>query len=176
MLWLDQDAPSPGQLAKLLAFVRQGGLVIAAAYWGPSGIVPKNRDPSLDYKMYNIGQGQIAVSVEGFQDPYQVAMDAHLLMSRRYDLVRLFNPESTNCHLSFDPARKRRLVQILNYSSTAVSFVTLWVNTRARSARLWSPGAGDSVSIPGVSAASGTEFGLPTLAVNCVLEVEGLHL
>ena len=173
MLWLDQDAPSSGQLAKLLAFVRQGGLVIATAYWGPSGIVPKNRDPSLDYKMYNVGQGQIAVSVAGFQDPYQVAMDAHLLMSRRYDLVRLFNPESTNCHLSFDPARKRRLVQILNYSSTAVSFVTLWVNTRARSAQLWSPGAGDSVSIPGVPAAAGTEFGLPTLAVNCALEVEG---
>ena len=54
--------------------------------------IPKKRDPSLDYKMYNIGQGQIAVSTEGFQDPYQVAVDAHLLVSRRNDLVRLYNP------------------------------------------------------------------------------------
>jgi hypothetical protein len=172
ILWLDKDAPSADQLAKLLAFVRQGGVLIATAYWGPSGVIPKNRDPSLDYKMYNVGQGQIAVSVEGFQDPFQVAVDAHLLVSRRNDLVRLYNPETTNCHLSFAPARKKRLVQIINYSPSAASFVTLWVNTRARSARLWSPGAKDSHSIPGVPAAPGTEFGLPTIGVNCALEVE----
>jgi len=175
ILWLDKDAPSADQLANLLAFVRQGGLVIATAYWGPSGVMPKNRDPSLDYKMYNIGQGQIAVSVEGFQDPYQVAVDAHLLVSRRNDLVRLYNPDTTNCHSSLDPIHKRRLVQILNYSSSPVSFVTLWVNTRTRSARLWSPGVSDFLSLPGVPAAPGTEFGLPTIAVNCALEVEGLN-
>jgi hypothetical protein len=175
MLWLDKDAPSAAQLRKLLAFVRQGGLLIAPAYWGPSGAIPKKRDPSLDYKMYNLGQGQIAVSVEGFQDPYQVAVDAHLLVSRRNDLVRLYNPETTNCHLSSDPDHQRRLVQILNYSSEAASFVTLWVNTPARSARLWSPEKRDSLSIPGVPAAPGTEFGLPTIAVNCAIEMEGLN-
>jgi hypothetical protein len=175
ILWLDKDAPSAGQLAKLLAFVRQGGLLIATAYWGPAGVAPKNRDPAVDYKMYNVGQGQIAVSVEGFLDPYQVAVDAHLLVSRRNDLVRLYNPDTTNCHLSLDPVHKRRLVQIVNYSPSAVSFVTLWVNNRARSAQLWSPGTKDSLSIPGVPAAPGTEFGLPTIAVNCALEVEGLN-
>ena len=176
ILWLDKDAPSTDQLTKLLAFVRQGGLLIATAYWGPSGVLPKNRDPSLDYKMYNIGQGQIAVSVEGFQDPYQVAVDAHLLVSRRNDLVRLYNPDTTNCHSSYDPAHKRRLIQILNYSPSAVSFVTVWVNTRARWARLWSPGEKASHSLPGVPATPGTEFGLPTIAVNCALEVEGPNL
>jgi len=176
ILWLDKDAPAADQLGKLLAFVRQGGLVIAAAYWGPSGVTPTNKDPSLDYKIYNIGQGQIAVSEEGFQDPYQVAMDAHLLVSSRNDFVRLYNPEATNCHCSFDPVHKRRLVQILNYSSSAASFVTLWVNIRARSARLWSPRARDSHSIPGLPAAPGTDFNLPTIPVNCALEVEGLNL
>ena len=173
MLWLDKDAPTASQLARLLAFVRQGGLLIVPAYWGPSGVMAKNRDPSLDYKMYNVGQGQIAVCVEGFQDPYQVAGDAHLLVSRRNDLVRLYNPDTTNCHLSFDPDHKRRLVQILNYSPSTANFVTLWVNTRAGAARLWSPGAKGSLSIPGVPAAPGTEFGLPTIVVNCALEVEG---
>jgi hypothetical protein len=138
--------------------------------------MPTKKDPSLDYEMHKIGQGQFAVSKEGFQDPYQVALDAHLLVSRRNDLVRLYNPETTNCHSSFDPAHKRQLVQILNYSSSAASFVTLWVNTRARSARLWSPGARDSFSIPAVPAAPGTEFNLPTISVNCALEVEGLNL
>ena len=116
MLWLDQAPPSAGQLAKLLTFVRQGGLLIAPAYWGPSGVIPKKRDPSLDYNMYNVGQGQIAVTTEGFQDPFQVAVDTHLLVSRRNDLVRLYNPNTTNCHLSSDPAHKQQLVQVLNYS------------------------------------------------------------
>jgi hypothetical protein len=125
--------------------------------------------------MYHIGQGQIAVCEEGFQDPYQVAVDAHLLVSRRNDLVRLYNPATTNCHSSFDPVHKRRLVQVLNYSSDAANFVTLWVNTRARSARLWSPEARDSLSIPGVPATPGTDFCLPAISVNCALEMEGLN-
>jgi hypothetical protein len=174
ILWVDKDKPRPDQLGKLLAFVRQGGLVITSAYWGPSGIMPTDRDPSLDYNVYNIGQGQIAVSKEEFQDPYQVAVDAHLLVSRRNDLVRLYNPGTMNCHLSVDPAHKRRLVQILNYSSGTASFITLWMNHRARSARLWRPEAAQSSSIAGVAASAGTEFGLPPISVNCALEVEGL--
>jgi hypothetical protein len=174
MLWLDKEAPSADQLAKLLAFVRQGGLLIAAAYWGPSGVIPQERDPSLDYQMYNLGQGQIAVSTAGFQDPYQVAVEAHLLVSRRNDLVRLYNPATANCHASFDPVHKQQLIQVVNYSSEPASFVTLWVNTRARSARLWSPEKRDALSIPGVLATPGTEFDLPTIAVGCAIEMGGL--
>ena len=92
MLWLDKETPSAEQHSKLLAFARQGGLVIAAAYWGPPEVKPTKKDPSLQYKMYNVGKGQIAVAEEGFQDPYQVAVDTHLLVSRRNDLVRLYNP------------------------------------------------------------------------------------
>jgi hypothetical protein len=172
ILWVDSDAPTAEQLTKLLAFVRQGGLLIATAYWGPSGVAPTRKDPSLAYKMYNVGQGQIAVSEEGFQDPYQVAMDVHMLVGRRNDLVRLYNPATTNCHSSFDPVHKRRLVQVVNYSSGAASFVTLWVNARNRSAQIWCPGVKDSRPLPGAPASTGTDFELPTIAVNCALEME----
>ena len=172
MLWLDKETPSTAQLSQLLAFVRQGGLLMAPAYWGPSGVISKKRDPSLDYNVYNVGQGQIAVPTKGFKDPYQVAVDAHLLASRRNDLVRLYNPATAICHASFDPVHKKQLVQVLNYSSQPASFVTLWISARARSARFWSPEKKDSISIPGVTAARGTEFGLPTIAVNCAVEME----
>ena len=66
MLWLDKEAPSAEQHSQLLAFVRQGGLVIAATYWGPPEVKPTKKDPSLPYKMYNVGKGQIAVAEEGF--------------------------------------------------------------------------------------------------------------
>jgi hypothetical protein len=176
ILWLDREAPSAEQHSKLLAFARQGGLVIASAYWGPPEVKPTKKDPSLQYKMYNLGKGQIAVAEEGFQDPYQVAVDTHLLVSRRNDLVRLYNPASTNCHSSIDPGHRKRLVQVLNYSSKPADSVTLWMNTRAGSARLWRPGTKDALTIQGVAAAPGTDFGLPPISVYCALEFEGSNL
>ena len=176
ILWLDKETPSAEQHSMLLDFARQGGLVIAAAYWGPPEVKPTIKDPSLQYKMYNVGTGQIAVAEEGFQDPYQVAVDTHLLVSRRNDLVRLYNPESTNCRLSIDPGHRKRLVQVLNYSSTPADSVTVWVNTRARSARLWRLGTKDALTAQGVAAAPGTDFRLPPISVYCALEFEGSNL
>jgi hypothetical protein len=172
LLWLDKDAPSAEQTAKSLAFVRRGGLLIAPTYWGPAGVKPTRRDPSIAYQVYNIGQGQIAVPDEGFQDPYQVALDTQLLVSRRNDLARLYNPATTNCHCSFDPVHRHRLVQILNYSTAPAEFVTLWVNTRARAARFWNAGTSEPQTLNGVPAPPGTDFGLPTVTVSCALEIE----
>jgi hypothetical protein len=176
MLWLDKEAPSPEQHSQLLAFVRQGGLVIAATYLGPQEVKPAKKDPSIHYKMYNVGKGQMAVAEEGFQDPYQVAVDTHLLVSRRNDLVRLYNPAATNCHSSIDPGHRKRLIQVLNYSSDPADSVTLWVNARVESARLWQPGTKDARTLQGVAAAPVTDFGLPPLSVYCALEFEGSNL
>lgn len=172
LLWLDKDAPTTEQLPKVLEFVRQGGLLIAPAYWGPAGVKPTRRDPSIAYQVYNVGQGQMAVPDEGFEDPYQVALDTQLLVSRRNDLARLYNPATTNVHCSFDPVHQHRLVQIVNYSTAPATYVTLWVNTRARAARFWNSGTQDSQIINGVAAPPGTDFGLPTITANCALEIE----
>jgi len=172
LLWLDKDAPTAEQTTKSLAFVRQGGLLIAPTYWGPAGVRPTRRDPSIAYQVYNVGQGQIAVPDEGFADPYQVALDTQLLVSRRNDLARLYNPATTNCHCTFDPVHERRLVQVVNYATAPADYVTLWVNTRARAARIWNSGSAESQTIKGVNAPPGTDFGLPTVTVNCALEIE----
>jgi len=172
ILWLDHQAPSAEQHSQLIAFARQGGLVIAAAYWGPAGVKPTQKDPSLRYKMYNVGQGKMAVAEEAFQDPYQVAGDAHLLVSRRNDLVRLYNPEGTSCHLSIDPGHEKRLVQVLNYSSQPAQSLTLWVNARVGPARLWRLGTKDVLTLRDLAEAPGTYFSLPPLSVYCALEWE----
>jgi hypothetical protein len=178
ILWLDHEAPGAEQHAQLLAFVQQGGLVIASAYWGTRDVKPTEKDPSLRYKLYNVGKGQIAVAEEGFQDPYQVAVDTHLLVSRRNDLVRLYNPETTNCHSSGEsvsPHKGKRLVQVLNYSSEPAAYVTLWVNDRVESARFWQFGAA-ARTLQGRPASPGTEFDLPTLSDYSALEFEGTKL
>jgi len=170
VLWLDRDPPSSEQLSQLLAFVRQGGLLIAADYCGPAGLKPAKADASLHYDLYNLGAGQIAVAEEGFQAPDQVAADTHLLLSRRNDIVRLYNRATVNCHSSIDPSRKTRLVHVLNYSLKPADGVTLWVNNQLKSARLWMPETKGSQSISGVDAAPGTDFRLPPLPVYCALE------
>jgi hypothetical protein len=172
LLWLDKDAPTAEQTAKSLAFVRQGGVLIAPTYWGPAGVKPTRKDPSIAYQVYNVGQGQFAVPDEGYQDPYQVAQDTQFLVSRRNDLARLYNPATTNVHCSFDPVHQHRLAQIVNYAAAPANFVTLWVNTRARAARLWNDGAHQPQTVSGVSAPPGTDFGLPTITVSCALEIE----
>ena len=172
ILWLDGAAPSTEQHSQLLEFVRRGGLVIAAAYWGPVGVKPTQKDPSLHYQLYNVGQGQMAVAEAGFQDPYQVAIDAHLLVSRRRDLVRLYNPSGASCYASGDPVGRKRLVQVLNYSSQPAESVTVWVNERIESARLWTLGSRDARPVQGVAASPGTYFKLLPLPVYCALEYE----
>jgi len=179
ILWLDKEAPSAEQHSHLLAFAQQGGLVIAAAYWGPREAKQTKKDPSLHYQLYNVGKGQIAVAEQGFEDPYQVAVDTHLLVSRRNDLVRLYNPETTNCHCSggfTPPHHQTRLIQVLNCSSEPADSVTVWVNARVESARLWRLGAKDARTLEGVAASPGTDFGLPPLSVYCALEFEDTNL
>ena len=176
LLWLDKEEPTVEQYSQLLGFVRQGGLLIAAAYWGPPEVKPIKGDSSLHYDMYNLGAGQIAVAEEGFQAPDQVAVDTQLLLSHRTDIVRLYNPGSVNCHSSIDPAHKKRLVQIVNYSEKPAESVTLWVNVQVKSAPLWKPGENSTVTLPGTAAAPGTDFGLPTLSVYCAVEFEGSNL
>ena len=176
LLWLDKEEPSAEQHSPLLAFVRQGGLLIAAAYWGPPQVKPTKGDSSLHYDMYNLGTGQIAVAEEGFQAPDQVAVDTHLLLSRRNDVVRLYNPASVNCHSSIDPVHRERLVQLVNYSVKPADSVTLWVNDQVRSARLWKPGTKGTLALQGVAAAPGIDFRLPPLSLYCALEFEGSNL
>ncbi len=172
ILWLDKPAPTGEQRSKLLGFAQRGELVIAQSYWGPAGATPFKKDPSLPYKMYNIGQGQMAVAEEAFVDPYQVSVDTHLLVSRRNDLVRLYNPAETNCHSSIAPDGSKRLVQVLNYSAQPADYVTLWTNGQYSSAQLFMPEAPDPVALQGVAANPGTEFHLPTMSVYCALELE----
>jgi hypothetical protein len=172
LLWLDKEEPTTEQHSQLLDFVRQGGLLIAAAYWGPPEVKPTKADSSLHYDIYNVGSGQIAVAQEGFQAPDQVAVDTHMLLSRRNDRVRLYNPGAANCHSSIDPARQKRLVQVLNYSVKPADSITLWVNDKSGPARLWQPETKDTRTLEGVAASPGpgTEFHLPQLAIYCALE------
>jgi hypothetical protein len=96
------------------------------------------------------------------------------MVSRRNDFARLYNPATTNCYTCIDPAHTKQVVQVLNYSHIAASYVTLWVSAKARSAKLWGPKAQTSLSVESTAESDGTSFDLPPLSVNCAVEIERL--
>ena len=171
VLWMDGEEPGAEQNRNLVAFIQRGGLVVAPKYWGPPGIEPIHYDWLFGYDIYNLGQGRIVVASGGFSDPYQLAIDAHLLLGRENDLARLYNPKATNFYTSIGPEGKE-LVQILNYSTRPANYVALWIGARAPGAKLLSPNLQASQSLPGISASGGTSFDLPTVSVSCAVEIE----
>ena len=171
---MDDDAPSSVQHDQLLTFVKQGGLVIASKYWGPPGVKPTQEDWLFDYDIYTLEKGRIIVASKGFPDQYQLANEAHLMVSRRNDLARLYNLATTNCYTCIDSAHAKQVVQVLNYAPRVASYVTLWVNTKSQSAKLWGPKAQTSLAVESTTENEGTSFDLPPLSVNCAVEIERL--
>ncbi len=110
---------------------------------------------------------------EEFQDPSVVAEQAHLLMSHRNDLVRLWNAGPMNSYYTESPDGKKALVQIVNYSSREKGdTATVWIRDPYRSARLWTLEKGEPVTLKGVSEGGGQEFHLPPFQVFAAIELE----
>jgi len=172
ILWVDGDAPTAGQHANLLAFINQGGTVIAPAYWGPAGAKPHRYDWLFDYDIYEVGKGRVVVASKGYSDPYLLARDTHLIVGRGNDLARLFNPGNTNCYMSAGSNGGTELVQIVNYARNPASYVALWVSMKPKGARLWTPSSGVPDSLGAIQENDGTSFHLPVIPVNCAVEIE----
>ena len=168
--WLDDDMPAAHLLSNLLDFAKQGGVLIVPQSWKLSDTPPAEGPLAERYQWSMLGSGRIAQSKKDFQDPYEVAADIHLLMSRRNDLVRLFNAGMASCLCTASRDGKSGLVQILDYSSGPTEFVSLWVRGRSRSARFWTFGAKQPVIIQGKRAGSGMEFELPSFSVYAALQ------
>lgn len=117
VLWADKDGPTPELTSALSGFARQGGLVIL-----PQAVsaVFKGERPIpcavAGYDMSALGQGCIAAATRDWDDPFFVAADAHNLVGRRYDPIRLFSGAACWVHYSVAPTGKDALFQFVNFS------------------------------------------------------------
>lgn len=70
-------------------------------------------------------------------DPFEVAVQTHLALSRRNDLLRLWNDGSMNVYYTASPDGREHLVQLINYAATNSSdAVTLGLARTYKSAVL----------------------------------------
>jgi hypothetical protein len=136
----------------------------------PPGVA--EADAHAGFQVRGAGQGRIAVAKHNWDDPYAVARDVHVLMSRRHDHVHLYNAPSTNSHATISPDGACAVVHLLNYSMRApASPVTLAVRKRYRDARLWTPGASGPVELKMIVEADWLEMPLPPFSVYAAIEL-----
>lgn len=116
-VYVDRELPEEALLERLEDFVSNGGLLLclpeAARGW--RGLADAGQ-PHPRFDVRELGRGRVALSRGGWDDPYLLAQDAHLLMSRRNDIVRLFNPGSILAWPVVSPDRRLLLVHLINYS------------------------------------------------------------
>lgn len=169
----DQELPATATAA-LEQFLRAGGLVLslkkpAAAFKGRGPI----DEPHPRFDVFRYGKGRLAVAKGDYDDPYLLAQDAHLLMSRRYDSVRLFNAGSIQWFHTASPDGLRWLVHLVNYSRWGAAHqVTLQSWQAIRSARLHSPETAEPQALEVHRETGHQEFYLPRFAVHASVELE----
>ncbi|HYW41687.1 MAG TPA: hypothetical protein VE959_02445 [Bryobacteraceae bacterium] len=124
--------PTEVERNALRAFAEKGGLVVAGPTWG---------DPPKDKPFAEVPVGKGRVTVYKDLDPESVARDMRDLLSHRDAGVAAFNVPTAITYASTGAAGKCLLVQLLNYSDSPATAITIRVSGNFKSARLFTPGA-----------------------------------
>jgi hypothetical protein len=122
VLWADPDPPSGDIAARLTAFAQAGGLLIVSRSAAPAFKPGRTMEcPVLGYSLRSLGKGSVAVPAQDWDDPYFVAADAHSLVGKRHDPMRLFSGGSCWLHYSVARSGKESLFQMVNFAAGRVS-------------------------------------------------------
>jgi hypothetical protein len=174
LVYADPEPPSKELRQKILRFVESGGLLVTGPNWGPEGkSLGTGAHPRFDVRA--LGKGRLASARQDLDDPYQVAVDAQILLSHANDQVRLFGSgASGSCHFTGPVDGKTALVQLLTYAGgRGVSQLTVWVHRNVRSARLWSIQAAEAVAVEHLPAEfGGTDLRIASVPAYGALELE----
>jgi len=133
LLYADAEPPTPALRKQILEFVEAGGMLVTHQWPAPSqGALPA---PVDSFSVYAVGKGKIAISKDPPSDPYVWANDSVVLVSHRYDLVRLWNGGATGSYYTLAPDRRQAVVHVLFYSYRGPDAATVRVAGRYRAAR-----------------------------------------
>jgi hypothetical protein len=134
--------------------------------------------PVAGYELRALGKGTVAAATREWDDPYFLAIDAHNLVSRRYDPIRMFNGSSYWVHYSVAPGGGDRLVQLVSFAGSrgfrgggGGSDVSLRIPVQHRSVTLYRLDAGPE-PLAAVKEDGHIEYRLPQFSVYAAVEVK----
>jgi hypothetical protein len=171
-IWIDAQPPEAGPRKALMSFVQQGGLVFAAASASPitHGMKAAGSHEGR-YNLFASGTGRIAIAAKPWDDPYLLAADAHLLMSRKYDVIRAWNGGSSNFNYTASPDRKSAVVHIVNYTGRpSGGDMSLYVAHPYKTARMHRADSSAPNALRVTPRAQGVEVYLPPFAAYAAVE------
>lgn len=116
IVYTDQQAPATQIREALNGFVESGGLLITVPAWGKVAGDPLPDSPTVRFTLHPAGKGRIALGND-VSDPYLVAKDAQILLSHRFDPIRIWNPGSVGTYVTGGDSRS--VVHLINYSGRA---------------------------------------------------------
>lgn len=111
--YTDEETPSDALRKQIDEFVTAGGMLIAARWPAPSG--SPLASPVERFTVFGSGKGKTAVSKEPPADPFDFAGDCAVLVSHRYDLVRLWNCGAASSFYTMAPSARGALVHLMFY-------------------------------------------------------------
>ena len=173
LISVDDAMPEPAARKRLLDFARQGGALLVSQSWKGEGGTPTGAaHPRLDLR--KLGKGKFAVCKDETPDPYMVARDIHVLLSRVNDLSRFFNLSAFLSAHTARPGGASALLQITNFASatrSAASQVTVWFPQQYREARMWTLGSEAPVALKLEPENTGMDVQIPSISPYAAVEV-----
>jgi len=172
VLYVDAQPPSAELRRQIDALVEGGGMLIAGPQWGPvSGAQAKDQEHPR-YAIRVVGKGRVAIAKAEPGDPFLLANDAVLLVSHRYERVRVFNVGALNPYLTVSPGRKSTVLHLLSYANRGPEDASVRIAGRYRSAKLWSPDRAEPRRLEMHPGKEGAELHLPPLSQYAAAELE----
>lgn len=173
VVYPDDDMPQPALRQALTAFARGGGLLVCLKGCAAlaTGATATNDDNAV-FKLYELGTGRIAVSLDEAPDPYTLANEMHMILSRRNDLYRLYNAGAAVSLYQGSPDGKKAILQFLNFTSGTTRELSVEFVRRYSAARLWSPDAKTAAPLEVLRRELFVELHVPPFAEYCAIELE----
>jgi len=156
-----------GAPKQLIDWAADGGLLLA-----PFGTAVKGKAEDDDrWKIFKAGKGSVAVAKKAWSDPYSVVVDTHLLLGRKHDVIRMWNPGSLNTFYKTSPDGATGVVHLINYAfKGAAHEVTVGLTEKYSSVTLHT--FDSSKPLKPVLAGPGIELQIPPLDVYAALELK----
>jgi len=147
VIYADAEAPTPELRKQVSAFAQAGGMLITVPAWGMvAGTVDSAAKPAEQrsehaaehpsFSIHGLGKGRIAMAHSAPDDPYEMANEAVVLISHRYDLVRFWNGGATGSYYAVSPDGKQAVAHLFFYANRGPDSASVRIAGPYRSVRI----------------------------------------
>ena len=169
IVYIEPEPPGATLRSSMMAFVAAGGILLSQH----SFVTGSPKETRQNHRLFSHGKGIVAVPETEWSDPWQLAQDAHLLLGREHDVIRLYNAASFNVSYTASGDGKRAAVQLLNFALRAPAHqVTVSIGKNYGRATICSLDRPEPEPVRIERTRFGIEIPLPGFEVYCAIELE----